>query len=567
MNYFLHTCPVILIVVFLGYFIWKLPEGYKLLFVFLFCPGVLNATNVTFPTSSVFAQANSMTASGVAKSTTLAAGLAVSYAMANSSANIVGSYIPVRVSQPGTLAMLWYKLTAYNGPSTDFTGNYPLTFEQTVGSYYIFRKWGSGQMILTGGTYDMGPISGITALETDFLSGFDNTYPPARGFVTGKAYRFYDYPMHYDVCSSYTPPLVCGVSYPSEFWTSLWSGTTLNVELQTTMPPLGSKVLGDGVLDISPAFTEPVNENYIGWDVIGGSWPVTDTILPAAVADYLDSGTLSLNDGVDLSSLTMVSGSGYLESDGEEIQSSTGVIVNTSVTVNVSTGEIVDKLTEISSVTSSIYSRLISTAPLFNTYIDTAATWGQWLDFKTEFSSAPLPLLGLIIPVSTQTWVPCFDLSGFWSGYWAGSLPEGKTGTFCLTDFSGWNTFIDLLKCSFSLMILLWGIFEFWDLLKEIRVPGVSGGWKAVGYVAAAGMVAFSYFIYQYAAGVLVYAAGLYANCVGACAGLGSLTSPSELVLMMNYLGVTNVFALMLTVIQAKWNFMLFLNFWGALRQ
>lgn len=102
---------------------------------------------------------------------------------------------------------------------------------------------------------------------------------------------------------------------------------------------------------------------------------------------------------------------------------------------------------------------------------DTSPSQGHYNAVQTAFnglltSISSMPVMGamnsLLPQDTTSQWQPCFDLSFAWSGVFAGSRPAAYTGNYCLNSFSGWDTFVNLIRWGFSLGVMVWGVRYLW---------------------------------------------------------------------------------------------------------
>ena len=191
------------------------------------------------------------------------------------------------------------------------------------------------------------------------------------------------------------------------------------------------------------------------------------------------------------------------------------------------------------------------------TSIDTGTYASQWQDFHHSFSGIPSSIFSSLIPKSSDTWRPCIDLGFVRSGLWSTAHYSSNTTEFCFDRFSGWNLTMSICRGFFLFIFALMGLQSLWKTVKDVRVPGVmSDGVSVLIAVAiAGGMIAFSLFIFNYIATQLTAVRDL----------IGTL--PSVLVQMFNYVGLTAGFILWLSIASVEWEIILFLNFWGAIKE
>lgn len=147
------------------------------------------------------------------------------------------------------------------------------------------------------------------------------------------------------------------------------------------------------------------------------------------------------------------------------------VVVNVpTATVNVnivfSTSEIVNQLIGISSGVNGIYNFFTSTLTA-GPEVSTIPITTAFDDFQNRISSLPIvSLMYNILPTSTETWRPCFDVTGFWAGYFEGSRPASsmieENGEFCFTAFPWWDNMILLVRFLLQLGVFIWGVRYIW---------------------------------------------------------------------------------------------------------
>lgn len=422
----------------------------KILFVLAFLPSVSFAQNVYFPTAQTLVLPTGWTTVGTSKATTTACALTTSYAMKNGNASVQGGYVPIVLEQPGLIGQIWGHVLSYFGPGKDFSGDFPLVSQQIIGAWYEQKTWGTGARYITATVVDWGSLGGNTC-ASQLVQGYDGTIAPWRSFVTGKFYRRYDVELQNTFCNTCSPTLACGSDgNDGEVWASLWSGYTCSVELVTELP-VGGKVLDNGVAGISPGFSQPYPENY-------GSIPgqsedgITDTYPQAdeALQDYLDTGSIIIENDVDITSITIIGDSGFDDRPVtyEQGETSVTVIVNSSVTVVVN-------------ISTMNFNVQISTDDGGALYQSSVAFYGAQENIFNYLRGFMEDIQDVVYPSSGTIWDGCFDLT-FNSNLWGANQSYGRI--VCIDEFGAQWAF-DLLKtllllssCWYAIMILWEGI-------------------------------------------------------------------------------------------------------------
>ena len=545
----------------------------KILLSLLFSPVFSFAGNIQYPRSSI-ASSPVLTTQGSARASTTAQNLALSHLLNYGSSGMVGAYVPIKYSFKGVMLEMYYRISGYTGPNTNASWGC-VTYQSQCGAT---EQCGSNGFTINGSASYSGNVPSNNSCYGYWRPLSAN---PGHVIQVGKLYSY----RNYEFCNfSCSPPLTGGTpSYQNEFWGGLFATYSIAVEQAGIPLSIGSVMFTSGTDDITAAIlgsngvagTQPTSDSIKTYWTGGDSQPPVGQDEANDFNNYISGGVsgggLTMDD-TDISTCTSF-GNGSDTDTGAVIVSS----ANGGTTIIFSTGEIVGKLEQIrvlvSTATGGIRDDLHEIRDLLKTTtsndigFSTAPYWSSWTDFQSRFSGSLDPLLNIlnIIPPETR-WVPCFDMSGMWSGLWAGSLRQGQTGIYCLNNFNGWNNFIQILKCFLILSVVLYGFWTSWALIRDIRLPGVTGALDiGVGIVLGLGAVAFSFFVYEFLTVAVLGLAGQIASCIGACQGL-NLNSGS-FILMADYLGVIPAFSLYVTIIQAQWNFLLFMNFWGALKK
>ena len=245
---------------------------------------------------------------------------------------------------------------------------------------------------------------------------------------------------------------------------------------------------------------------------------------------------------------------GTITGGGGGIVITTSIVMGSTITVNVnvSTAEIVGRLDTLIQISSSIANPDVE--------ISTGKYWNQWLDFSNQYSTAPTGWFNSMIPNSTTTWTPCFNFASLWSVQFAGSKPPNASAQVCLTQFPNWDLVLALIKGISLLTVALWGSFTFWTLIRETRLPGVAGALElSVSALLVAASLVFAATVYIAMNAIFLY---LTSTMLTAMGGI-----PHYVFEVATYFGITAALSLGMSILSAQWNFLLFMNFWGALRK
>lgn len=428
----------------------------------------VQAQNVNFPTAQTLVLPTGWTTAGTSKATTTACALATSYAMKNGNSGVTGGYVPLVVEQPGLIAQLWGHVLGYFGPGKDFSGEYPLTAQQIVGSWFEQKTWGTGARYITATVVDWGSLAGNTC-ASQLVQGYDGTIAPWRSFVTGKFYRRYDVEQQNTFCNTCSPALACGTDgNDGEVWASLWSNYTCSIELVTELP-VGAKVLLTGAGDIGAGFTQPYPDNYgsipgQSEDGITSSYPQAET----ALDEYLDEGSITLENGVDVTSVTIVGDTGYPDNP-VTYEADTTIITSVTIHNNISfsTAEIVVELESINDKLE-VFVATLSTGAIYNQF-QSVVDSGTYTSMLIEMSSAAISQLqqteyfqnlqNLLPPdvSSTTVWEPCFTFA------WSQTSWKGQDQSVCMSMFPGWDSFVlPLIQWALFFITCLWSLEYMW---------------------------------------------------------------------------------------------------------
>lgn len=196
----------------------------------------------------------------------------------------------------------------------------------------------------------------------------------------------------------------------------------------------------------------------------------------------------------------------------------------------------------------------------------TSANWSDYESLVQISSGITGSIFSYFVPTSTAEWSPCFDMSGLWSGYFAGKKPDGSTGVFCLSDFSGWSTFMTLLRMFLMLSCLFIGLQGIWDAVCQWRFPTISGILTRVALtLVAVGTFGLASWAYGIIIGLVFLAIGNISAVALAWYGYTSINSNLIFVQMFNYTGLTPAITAYLACLSVRWNILLFLNFFGMI--
>ena len=196
-------------------------------------------------------------------------------------------------------------------------------------------------------------------------------------------------------------------------------------------------------------------------------------------------------------------------------------------------------------------------------YFSTSTLWPAWLDFSaTMGSSSPVTgLVQMLVPTSSDTWRPCFEFSGLWSGMWRSARPQ--VTEVCLTQFAGWETFVSLLKKVLLFTAFaagVWGLIELEGRIKwwaKVSIFSQLGKVALFGAVGTA-MVSLNGVLYH----ILL---GMITGWISSITTAYDLTLPTQIIQMANYCGVFTALNVYLAFLGWKWQMQVFLSFWGLL--
>lgn len=551
----------------------------KYFFLLLFFVCVVDSSAQRMPPVPPTTGAFTPSSSGLTKISNWAKQLAEVVCFAGEYAQ--NKYMPINLKLNQKVVAMWFKVTAGCTPG----GANQYSIDSTPPNDY--QAWGiasassmtkyRGYCVNSDGGHVPGYDDGVWRVAVDGESSvcFGTWYPPPahpillgrgvqnRQFIDGGLGDLpapYDYGgNHYTSCCQ-----VDGQSCIRTTWCTLVKENDIAVVLSTA--------------EFSNLYLpNPYNLNYkdiqsgTAWSAYSGysvpTLPSVDNTTGQSYDDYLSHGYFPLADG-DVTTYLI------------EVNTSTSIYYSsTTVNINIDlsttnailegirgyTGHIDSNTSETNIWLSSISSQLnnlsfgLSTSTILTS---TAQYWGEWTNFSNQYSSMAVSLFSPLIPTSSDTWRPCFDMSGLWSGFWSGSRPSGKSSEICLSDFSGWNTFMNLIRAMFMLIFAFYGMYGIWQTISEARLPGLANSAEfglsmAALVVLAAAVLGFSYFVYSY----------LSSSLVELINSLAVYTPTGTILQMMNYCGMTQALSMFLSLLQARWNILLFLNFWGAIRK
>lgn len=485
-------------------------------------------------------------------------------------------YFPLNVRWNNYVSAWWIKIVG--GCSGNSLPGWTYT---SSGNHYTYL-WGSGATYThtytsledCSGSYGVIKITDpTTAYNSGCLYGsaFWLTATPPDGsklMVTGRRYTYSSWSSGNSTCCNSYPCNYCTystvVSDTGTLSVVLSTAELTDIYLPNPFPVNWSNTASGNFSD----FGDTSGKTYGGG--VPGSIAAANTY-----NTYLAGGAVQLNDsdvqgvqpGVDVSTSIYAPPTTSTSAANFDLSPVTSRL-------DIANGHLLDIFNKNSSVdlstTNSLLSSIDSKLSSMTTVAEfsSSAYWSQYQDFYTAFSTTPANFWAFMIPQSTATWEPCFDLSSLWSGVWAGSKPQGASSTFCLTQFSGWNTFVDILKCFIFFFFTFLGAYGIWGVIRDIRVPGVlSGGWTVLGVALAGVSVGITFWLYQYVFAWIIQLGAFWANCAGACQGLMVVQNPGALILMMNYTGVTTGLQIWLSLMTFEWQVLLFLNFWGAIKK
>jgi len=124
----------------------------------------------------------------------------------------------------------------------------------------------------------------------------------------------------------------------------------------------------------------------------------------------------------------------------------TGYGGGSSVTVNVDMSGVISAVQDIGTLLSSGPS--VSSSTIFVEYDNfRSSITSQWIT----------PISNKLIPSTVPVWTPCFVLD-FSSTTWKAPATE-----YCLTDFTGWDTLLQIIRFSLLLSVFIWGVYFIWE--------------------------------------------------------------------------------------------------------
>jgi len=237
-----------------------------------------------------------------------------------------------------------------------------------------------------------------------------------------------------------------------------------------------------------------------------------------------------------------------------------GTSVSVSVVVNVdlsSTNAKLDSLIALATAAAP------DTNQNYQSYFSTGTHWSAWQDFQTTMgSSSPVSaMLSVLVPTSSDTWRPCFDFAGFWSGYWASAKPH--VTEVCLTQFPGWETFVSLLRKVLLFTAFAAGVWGLIELEGRIKWWAKMSLFSQLGKIALFGVVGTAMISLN---GVLYHILlGMISGWIASITSSFDMTLPTQLIQMANYCGVVTALNVYLAFLGWKWQMQVFLSFWGLL--
>lgn len=356
-------------------------------------------------------------------------------------------YFPLNVRYQGNVSAFGVKITAGCSPFDSYV------YDSYSGAgNWQSQTWGSGTRYYETGSYRedcSSPLVGLTASLTTMIA-----YAPyglgggwTAGVPSGPTVRITGRKYFREECTSgcstfCAPTSACAVCV----WSTLYSSTG-SLEIATTNEFSGSIYLPNQ--GPWPALAVAAGDFSAFGEQTGSTWPVAGGTITDLYAynDYVSAGALDLTDtdvqvssaGVDISS-QVASFFVFSSSTSADFTATNGILQN-------------------------IYNFVSSTAGV--SISSAGGVQNSFEQFQNSISS--LPVFGIfenLLPADTTTmWEPCFDFSGLWSssmGYVVGGSPPAGDQEFCLTEISGWDAFMVIVRFTMILLVFVWGVKYIW---------------------------------------------------------------------------------------------------------